>query len=259
MSLDWANRQRQTNHLVRRIAAYVFKKAAITPNQIYGLSKLSWITNSYEGENASYIASTKIPALENIFNKDYKTSSIEQISQDIAVILNDSSIAKMVQEHTGFTNFYKAYRNSSLLWVKSNFNTLLPMYKAAYVAKNNSDRKKLIQAIQKTPGIPKANHSEQLMKAEHFLTPAFFMLDKEIKFPLINGSEGVKNLLKALEVQGDDLLTQYTSMVKLYGTGRIEDAADLDQVGGDLPDFIETKKKKARKGLLNPTFALFSS
>ena len=250
MSKDWANRQRQTNHLVRRIATYVFKKVEITPNQIYGLSKLSWITNSYEGENASYIASTKIPALENIFDKDYKTSSIEQISQDIAKILNDSSIAKMVKEHTGFTNFYKAYRNSSLLWVKSNFNTLLPMYKAAYVAKTNSDRKKLIQAIQKTPGIPKANHSEQLMRAEYFLTPAFFMLDKEIKFPLINGSEGVKNLLKVLEVQGDDLLTQYTSMVKLYGTGGIEDAADLDQVGGDLPDFIETEKKKARKGLL---------
>jgi len=250
MSVDWANRQRQTNYLVRRIADYVFQKPKTTPSQLYGLSKLSWITNSYEGENASYIVSTKIPALENIFNKDYKSLSLERVSQDIAVILNDASVAKMVQEHTGFTNFYKAYRNSSLEWVISNFNTLLPMYKAAYAAKNNSDRKKLIQEIQKTPGIPKANHSEQLMKAEYFLTPAFFMLDKEIKFPLINGNEGVKNLLKALEVQGDDLLTQYTSMVKLYGTGGIEDASDLDQIGSDLPDFIETQKKKARKSLL---------
>jgi hypothetical protein len=76
------------------------------------------------------------------------------------------------------------------------------------------------------------------------------MLDKEIKFPLINGNKGVKNLLKALEVQGDDLLKQYTSMVKLYGTGGIEDAADLDQVGSDLPDFIETDRRKTKKGLL---------
>ncbi|WP_250459353.1 hypothetical protein [Microbulbifer litoralis] len=250
MSVDWANRQRNTNHMVRKIAGYVFKKSEVTPNQLYGLSKLSWITNSYEGENASYIKSTKIPALGDIFNRDFTSSSLEEVSQDIALILKDSSVDKIVQEQTGFTNFYKAYRNSSLRWVEDNFNTLLPMYKSAYAAKNNSDRKRLIQAIQQTPGIPKANHKKQLMKAEYFLTPAFFMLDKEIKFPLINGNEGVKNLLKALEVQGDDLLKQYTAMVNLYGTGGIEDAADLDQVGSDLPDFIETERKKAKKGLL---------
>lgn len=250
MSVDWANRQRRTNYLARKIADFVFKQPVITPSQLYGLTNLSWITNSYEGENASYIKSTKIPAFESIFGKNYKSLSLEQVAKDIAVSLNDYSITKLIQEHTGFTNFYKAYRNSSLIWVKSNFDFLLPMYKAAYFAKDNSDRKKLIEEIQKIPGIPKANHSEQLMKAEYFLTPAFFMLDEEIKFPLINGNEGVKNLLKALNVQRDDLLTQYSSMVKLYGIGGIEDAADLDQVGSDLPDFLETKKKKAQKSLL---------
>ncbi|MDX1811381.1 MAG: hypothetical protein R3240_05505 [Gammaproteobacteria bacterium] len=250
MSVDWANRQRNTNYLVRKIAGYVFEQPEVTPRQLYGLSKLSWITNSYEGENAGYIASTKIPALEDIFGRSYNNFSLEKISQDIALITEDPSIAKMVQTHTGFTNFYKAYRNSSLGWLEANFNTLLPMYKSAYVAKSNSDREKLIHSIQQTPGIPKANHEEQLMKAEYFLTPSFFMLDKEIKFPLINGNEGVKKLLKALEVQRDDLLEQYESMVKLYGTGGIEDAADLDQIGGDLPDFIETERKKAKKGLL---------
>lgn len=250
MSVDWANRQRNTNYLARKIAGYLFNQSEVTPRQLYGLSKLSWITNSYEGENASYIASTKIPALEYVFDRNFKSSSLEQVSQDIALILKDSSVAKMVQEHTGFTNFYKAYRNSSLEWFNSNFDTLLPMYKSAYAAKSNSDRKRLIQAIQHTPGIPKANHAEQLMKAEYFLTPALFMLDKKIKFPLINGNEGVKNLLKALKVQGDDLLKQYTSMVNLYGTGGIEDAADLDQIGSDLPGFLETERKKAKIGLL---------
>lgn len=250
MSVNWASRQRNTNYLARKISGYIFEQPEVTPAQLYGLSKLSWITNSYEGGNASYIRSTKIPALEDIFARDYKSLSLEEVSQDVAQILNDSSVAKMVQEHTGFTNFYKAYRNSSLSWVDDNFHTLLPMYKSAYDAKSNSDRKRLIQAIQKIPGIPKANHAEQLMKPEYFLTPTFFMLDREIKFPLINGNDGVKNLLKALEVQGNDLLKQYTSMVKLYSTGGIEDAADLDQIGSDLPDFIETERKKAKKGLL---------
>ena len=65
------------------------------PSQLYGLSKLSWITNSYVGDNASYIASTKIPALENIFDRNFKDSSIEQVFQDIAQIIEDPSITKV--------------------------------------------------------------------------------------------------------------------------------------------------------------------
>lgn len=250
MSLDWSNRQRITNRMVRRIAEYVFEQSSVTPRQLYGLSKLSWITNSYEGGKASYIKSTKIPALGDIFDRDFTSLSLKEVSQYIALTLKDESVANIVQEHTGFTNFYKAYRNSSLAWVEENFDTLLPMYKSAFAAKNDNDREMLIKAIQRIPGIPKANHQEQLMKAEYLLTPAFFMLDREIKFPLINGNEGVKHLLKALKVKGDDLLKQYRAMVSLYGTGGIEDAADLDQVGNDLPDFIETERTKPKKGLL---------
>ena len=91
---------------------------------------------------------------------------------------------------------------------------------------------------------------EQLMKPEYFLTPAFFMLDREIRFPLINGNEWVQNLLNVLEVADSGLVTQYRAMVALYGQGGIVDAADLDQVGRDLPDFLSTNKRKATKKLL---------
>ncbi|MGI2947474.1 hypothetical protein INT50_08905 [Vibrio diabolicus] len=250
MSVDWANRQRDTNKLVRRIAKYIFSKESISAEQLYGLSKLSWITNSYEGENASYISSTKIPALAAIFNRDYKKVSIDEVAKDVADILQDSNITVEISKHTGFTNFYKAYRNSAYVWIEDNFDILLPMYKSAFLAKNSEDRKRIITQIANTPGIPKANHPEQLMKPEYFLTPTFFMLDAEIKFPLINGNEWVKNLLKKLEVQGKSLPDQYDAMIKLYGVGGIIDAADLDQVGRDIPDFISIPGKKAKKKLL---------
>ncbi len=250
MSVNWANRQRQTNYLARIVAKYLFEQPNITPKQLYGLSKLSWITNSFEGENASYIKSTKIPALEDIFNINFQSSSLEEISEDIATILNNTSSVQLIQQDTGFTNFYKAYRNSVLNWVETNIATLLPLYKAAFNAENNEDREKLVYSIARLPGIPKANHPDQLMKPEYFLTPTFFMLDREIKFPLINGNEGVRSLLNALDVQDSDLITQYSAMVNLYGTGGIVDAADLDQVGTDLPDFITTKHKNATKELL---------
>ena len=63
-------------------------------------------------------------------------------------------------------------------------------------------------------------------------------MDAKIKFPLINGNTGVKNLLKRLEIENGSLIAKYTAMTNLYGIGGILDAADLDQVGYDLPDFI---------------------
>lgn len=88
------------------------------------------------------------------------------------------------------------------------------------------------------------------MRPEYFLTPAFFILDPEIKFPLINGNSGVKTLLDALNVKDSGLVEQYRAMVGLYGIGGIVDAADLDQVGRDLPDFLTTQTRTATKQLL---------
>ncbi|WDE07824.1 hypothetical protein SG34_013620 [Thalassomonas viridans] len=250
MSVDWANRQRDTNKLVRIIAEYVFSQDNISAAQLYGLSKLSWITDSYEGESASYISSTKIPALAAIFNRNYDNLNIQEVAEDVAKIMQNPNVTEWVLKHTGFTNFYKAYRNSVYDWVEDNLQVLLPMYKRAFLAESSEDRKNLFIEIASTSGIPKANHPNQLMKPEYFLTPTFFMLDAEIKFPLINGNEWVKNLLKKLEVQGRSLPEQHDAMVELYGVGGIVDAADLDQVGRDIPDFISSPGKSAKKKLL---------
>ena len=250
MSEDWAERQRHTNRLARCLAGHLFNQQEVTARQLYGLSKLAWITNSYEGDSAAYIRSTKIPALADILERDYSSLSLEQVAEDIAEILKDNSLKGLVRGHSGFTNFYKAYRNSVSGWIKKNYSELLPLYKAAFAPYDDKGRRKLIDAIAKLPGIPKANHPQQLMKPENFLTPAFFMLDPEIKFPLINGSKWVQDLLNALGAAGSDLSSQYTAMVRLYGEGGIRDAADLDQVGGDLPDFLTTDRKKATKKLL---------
>lgn len=88
------------------------------------------------------------------------------------------------------------------------------------------------------------------MKPEYLLTPAFFSLDGRLRFPLINGNEGVRNLLARLKVTSAPLDVQYQNMISLYGKGGIADAADLDQAGRDLPDFISIDGKKPTKKLL---------
>lgn len=239
MSAEWAERQRRTNRLARRLAKHVFTQRKIAARQLFGLSKLAWITRGDESE--SYIKSTKIPALSDIVGKDYSSQSLEQVAEDISRILKDRSLIELICAHTGFTNFYNAYRNSAGNWVETNKAKLLPMYKAAYSSRSTSQRRKLVSLVESMPDISKPNLPE-LMGAESFLTPTFFMLDPEIKFPLINGRKHVQGLLKVLNVAQLDLVSQYDALVSLYGEDEITDAADLDQVGLDIPDFFASKK-----------------
>ncbi len=183
MSEDWAERQRHTNHLARHLAGHLFTLREVTARQIYGLSKLAWITNSYEGDSAAYISSTKIPALGDVLRRDFSNNSLEQVATIIAEELGDGSLIELVKGHSGFTKFYKAYRNSAFSWIEDNHSTLLPLYKSAYSSKNEKARLRIVEAISRVPRIPKTNHPEQLMRPEYFLTPAFFMLDPEIRFP----------------------------------------------------------------------------
>jgi hypothetical protein len=250
MSVDWAERQRHTNKMARKVADYLFSKKDITPRQLYGLSKLSWITNSYDGEAPAYIGSTKIPALSDIFEKDFSGYTLDTVATEISRITRDDTIGDLILNHSGFTNFYKAYRNSVYPWIEAHSSTISKLYKAAFKSGDDGDRLKLIKAIEVMPGIPKANHPDQLMKPEYFLTPVFFMLDPDIKFPLINGNKGVRELLSILDMSHSSLSDQYSAMVGLYGR-EIKDAADLDQIDGkDLPDFVATNKKTATKKLL---------
>ena len=56
--------------------------------------------------------------------------------------------------------------------------------------------------------------------------------------------------MRQLKVTDASLEMQYSEMIKLYDTGGVNDAADLDQIGKDITDFIEISGKKPTKKLL---------
>ena len=249
MSENWAERERRTNQLARIGADYVFTQKTVLPDQLYGLCKLTWITKSHSGDNPGYVRSTKIPALASIFQRDYADKTIDEVAIDLSTLLA-IPISQLILDQTGFTNFYNPYRNGSAEWIDNNFTKLLPLFRDAHQLSNDDQGLMLIKKIAELPRIPKPNHDDQGMRPEYLITPAFFALDKRIRFPLINGNEGVKNLLSKLGVSNAPLEKQYQSMINLYGIGGITDATDLDQIGRDLPDFIEVAGKKATKTLL---------
>ena len=132
MSEQWAVRQRQTNKLVRAAAAYVLSRKTPSAGALYGLCKLTWITDNPMDEDSGYITSTKIPALEDVFGKRYEGMKLSEIAKGIASLTKSKAITDLVVGHTGFTNFYKPYRNAARKWISDHHAHLIPMFRAAY-------------------------------------------------------------------------------------------------------------------------------
>lgn len=230
MSENWANRQRRTNQLVREIARIVFE-GPVDGNRLYGLCRLTWITDSYEGDEAGYIRSTKIPALNEALNQNFANQTIDIVAHELALQFRNSDLEILIRSHTGFTNFYKAYRNSTREWMLRHETAVSEILQRAYFLENDADAQLLGTDIAALPGIPKANHPDRLMRPEYLLTPACFALDPRLRFPIVNGADRVKSVLRQLNATDLSISNQIQLLVGLIGRGGIIDAADLDQLG----------------------------
>ena len=240
-SEGWADRIRATNKLVRAMANHVLGKSSVSSDQLYGLCKLTWITGDFKGPSASYIRSTKIPALAHVLGADFTGLTIEEVADRVCVITKNRDLGKLIRGESGFTNFYPAYRNSARQWVHDNSTSLVSIFRDAYKLASDDEGLALIRRIERLPGLAKANQSSPSMNASNLLTPVIASLDGRMRFPLINGNPGVVKVLKALGARDAGLEMQYRRMVACYGLGGIMDAADLDQAGqsgDDLSDLL---------------------
>lgn len=241
MSAQWPQRMRDTAWLVRAIAEHTVVAGRPTPDQLYGLCKLTWITNAFEGDNPAYIRSTKIPGLGDALGTEFGRAGLPEVAAEVARLLGTPAARGMALKHTGFTDLYKAYRNAARGWIADNAARLRPMFRAAYNLHSDEQGLQLVRQIQRLPRIPLGAGGTRAMHAEYLLTPVFACLDPRGRFPLINGNSGVQRVLRLLKVGGAPLELQYQTMLSLYGQGGIRDWADLDHVGrgGDLQHFIQ--------------------
>lgn len=249
MADNWSERERQTNRLVRLIAAWLFAQKKIEPEQLIGLIRLTWITASHVNEG-KYITSLKIPALGNVFGQDYAALSLSEVARDVSSRVGSPKARQLILCDTGFTNIYNAYRNSSDKWVRRHFKRVLPLVKAAYRLSSDAEARELANAIDRLPLIGKQDQQSSKMNPASVLTPIAFALDKRIRFPIVNGREHVKQILREQGVANGTLADQFDAMISLYGKAGIHDAADLDQSSDELEHFLTNRSTSSDSTLL---------
>ena len=78
--------------------------------------------------------------------KDFTGLSLEEVARQVA--RTTQCPQAWLTQHTGFTNYYPVYRNSTLGWIEEHFDALLPMYRAAHEAQDDATRRQLVEFIE---------------------------------------------------------------------------------------------------------------
>lgn len=232
MSENWANRERDTHELVSAVADQVLASTNVTAEQVYGLCQLTWLTRNHEVEDAPYIWSTKLPGLAAALGGTVSEESLEDAARAVARLLDQPKAAAWVRRHTGFTMFYAAYRKSVLGWIKANRKVIVDIVRDARTLATDEQAEAIARKIEKLPPVPKANHPQLGMRPEYVMTPLVFCLDPRLRFPVVNGRDGVRKLLAKHKVKNATLVQQVRVMTALIGTPGVRDAADLDAACG---------------------------
>jgi hypothetical protein len=213
-------------------------------DDLWNLLRLTWITVHRDEPTPDHWKGLKVPALAHLFGRE------PVILDDLKVTIDSLGLPPPVtaaaRKTTGLVNFRNVWRNSCRNWCSANRKALIEILSKAHVlSPNDHARFSLAAKIEALPGIPSPNGANHVGAAAA-LTPVVACLDPSSRFPIVNGRESVRDLLRALALSNGDLERQATGLINLIGQFGIEDAFMLDalaqEIAAHVPSSLATEE-----------------
>ena len=209
----------------------------LTGDGLRHLASLTWITKTGQSVSPEYWKAYKIPALSYFFGQGQKKrSDLHDLSSSVAAIGAPDAVADAANERTGIVNFYSARRNSALKWCNDNAASLRSLVRdTSKLGSNDQARFDLAVRVGKLPGIPLPNGTKPV-PASQLLTPLIACLDPRSRFPVVNGSAGVNQLLREMKLASHTLEAQVRGLVGLIDRFGVSDAHMIDLCAKEIAE-----------------------
>jgi hypothetical protein len=214
----------RTAELIKLCYKYQFKDRKPNPEKIHALCKLAWCS-----DNKQYT----LGALWIIWGKRGQIPYLTDLNE-LSSYGFPPQVARQANKPTGFVNFYKAYRNSSLVWIRRHYKQVSFIIHKAARLKSDDEARELADAIDNLPRIPKAHRQPGKISPNSFLTPLVACLDPRLRFPVVNKEGGVLELHKKLGIATFSLLDQFNTLIRLIGQYGIRNSLMLDTISYKL-------------------------
>jgi len=196
----------------RDLICYIMDNYNISNHkQIFGLIRFTWL-----GDKA------KLDGYNIVFEK--KHNSLDEV----IVSIKDAELRKLFSRQTGFTNFYKAYRNTAFKWAEKNYKNLGIVFNLGLKIQNDYDIIKIAKYIETLPSIPKANYPSIKMTSESLLTPFLACIDPTNRTPIVNKNHSVRELHQMMGITNLSLSEKTHDLLEIMTENKIKDSLFLD-------------------------------
>lgn len=225
----WVERERRTAKLVRACYDALLSTRGVPPaDLIHALCRLTWITNG-GGSEYTNTAAVVAPALSTLLGTELEATTPQALARELRRHGAPGAIADLAARPIGFTNYYAAFRNIALEWLRDHRSDVWAIVRTVAEAKDASTVRTAYAAIDDLLPLPRPGAGAG--KPRNLLTPLLACLDVRGHAPIINGRKVW--LVKKLRLASASVARQYDGLVGLLGQAGIGDAFDLDQADED--------------------------
>jgi hypothetical protein len=232
---DWYETEKNTALLIKAVLSSLDIKS-FSGDDLWNLVRLTWITVKGQDVAPDNWKHLKVPALASLFNLEPVV--LDDLPATIKRMGLPSAVAMAAVRTTGMVNFRNVWRNSCRHWCKTNRKLLIGiLHDASRLSPNVQERFDLAIRIEALPSVSSPNGKSRV-GAPIVLTPSVACLDQSLKFPIINGKDKVRDLLRGLKLTNGDLERQVKGRINLIGQIGIEDAMIIDVLADKIKEAI---------------------
>ena len=247
MSEEWVERERRTSKLTRACFMAYVDGDAPSPDQIYALCKLTWITKGGDADAnvPDNTRSVVAPALSELIGAKLRATNPTDLAEERRSHAVDEAVVRLASLPIGLTNFYGGFRNVALPWIEENLAAVASIMRQGARAKTDLGVRQAYDETSKLPPLPRPRAGD--MPAFNLLTPVLACLDPRGRAPIINSRDAVRRRLRMLGLSSATLVQQYDGLAGLIGQAGIDDAFALDTVDDETIENAMRRVVRARK------------
>ena len=237
---EWYETEKHTAALLKAVVASRVV-ATLSADDLWHLFRLTWITVNGQDVAHEHWKRLKLPALAQLFKKT--PIFLDDLRSSVRAMGLSRAVADAAVYETGIVNFRNVWRNSCRSWCSEHHRQLIEILKEASKLPSNDQRRfDLASRIDALPPIPSPRGVSGVAAAAA-VTPVVACLDPSMRFPIVNGRESVKGLLRRLGLANENLEQQVKGLVNLVGQFGIQDAFMLDALADNVGTLRPTRSQ----------------
>ena len=162
------------------------------------------------------------PALSTLLGVDVFGETPAELATSVKTVGAAVAVTRATANDVGIVNFYRAFRNVSLKWLRKHHRKVWRAFSLGFNARNDGEMRKAYALVAGLPSLPRPRAGN--LPPYNLLTPVLACPDARGRSPILNARKMVRWRLRQLGLARSTLVEQFDGLSGLIGQSGFEDA-----------------------------------